>query len=439
MKIKTLHILSGLLVLIFLSVEVFAQEGTVKSYLEQILPPQEGRKIVLSEAAGMLTITDTPSNHRIIKRILKAIDIGPRQVMIEARMVEIKSGFLEEKGIDWYWYKGNDRGEDPRGDRQPRQAWTPGNVYSGSNFVQSGAMGPQEYINRPTDWAQVPYFTGGDTLASLPKDNNKSNLSNVSILPGGINMSMPFASKYGFDLLISKTSFGGSYLRAYIHMLEEDGTANLLSCPKLTTLSGEQASIELTRNIPYIRDVEAENVGSADWPRIRYNLEIAEKTIGIKLAVTPFVSGASDIIRLEIEPEIVDLLYQAPISALHESGSTAGVTQDVIGAVGLAPGIGEIETVTLQPGSQLITEEMGWPAVAVRNVSATVYVESGETIVLGGLIRDTDKKIEKKIPFLGHIPLLGGLFRYKYTEHDKRNLVIFITATIITPEGDMLQ
>ncbi len=428
MKIKILLVSAGLLSVFFLSAGLTAQEGDIKDYLEQILPPQEGRKIVLSEAAGMLTITDTPSNHKIIKKILKAIDIGPRQVTIEAKIIEVKTGFLEEKGIDWYWYKANLQGEDTRGNRQPKQAWSP-----------YAAMGPQEYINRPADWEQVSYFTSGDTLAPLPKDNNKSNLNNVNILPGGINMSLPFVSKYGLDLLISKTTFDGSYLRAYIHLLEEDGKANLLSSPRVTTLSGEPANIQLTRIIPYIKDVTAENVGSADWPRLKYNFTLDEKVIGIKLEVTPFVSGASDIIRLEIEPEIVDLLYQAPVSALHESGSTAGRSQEVVGALGVAPGIGKIEETILEPGRKLVSEEMGWPAVAVRNANATVYIQNGATIVLGGLIRDEDRKIEKKIPVLGHIPLLGYLFRYKYTEHNKKNLVIFITATIITPEGERIR
>ena len=80
-----------------------AQEGQdIKEYLEQVLPPQEGRKITLDPTSGLLTITDTPSNHKIIRELIKKWDVGPRQVMIEAKFVEVMEGTLNELGVEWW-------------------------------------------------------------------------------------------------------------------------------------------------------------------------------------------------------------------------------------------------------------------------------------------------------------------------------------------------
>jgi type IV pilus assembly protein PilQ len=65
----------------------------------------------------------------------------------------------------------------------------------------------------------------------------------------------------------------------------------------------------------------------------------------------------------------------------------------------------------------------------------SVIVKSGETVVMGGLIRDDEITTTTKVPILGDIPFLGNLFKREQKTQTKRNLVIFITATLITPEG----
>ncbi|MDU4093091.1 MAG: type II secretion system protein GspD, partial [Pantoea sp.] len=66
-----------------------------------------------------------------------------------------------------------------------------------------------------------------------------------------------------------------------------------------------------------------------------------------------------------------------------------------------------------------------------RTVNNTVLVGSGETVVVGGLLDTTQSDVQSKVPLLGDIPLIGGLFRSTTTKQTKRNLLLFIRPTII--------
>jgi general secretion pathway protein D len=75
------------------------------------------------------------------------------------------------------------------------------------------------------------------------------------------------------------------------------------------------------------------------------------------------------------------------------------------------------------------------PVFSTRKVTTNVSVWDGQTVVLGGLMREDVQKSEDKTPIIGDIPLIGRLFRTNVDQHIKRNLVIFVTAHLITPGG----
>lgn len=78
------------------------------------------------------------------------------------------------------------------------------------------------------------------------------------------------------------------------------------------------------------------------------------------------------------------------------------------------------------------------PAFRVRQVTTTAIVWDGQTIVLGGLIAERVAKVKDKVPVLGDLPLLGRLFRSEGQSTTKRNLIIFVTPTIIDPAGNRI-
>lgn len=78
------------------------------------------------------------------------------------------------------------------------------------------------------------------------------------------------------------------------------------------------------------------------------------------------------------------------------------------------------------------------PRFRVRQVTTTAVVWDGQTVVLGGLIAENVSKTREKVPVLGDIPLLGRLFRSESADSTKKNLVIFVTPTIIDPAGNRI-
>ena len=76
------------------------------------------------------------------------------------------------------------------------------------------------------------------------------------------------------------------------------------------------------------------------------------------------------------------------------------------------------------------------PRFRIRQVATTAVVWDGQTVVLGGLIAESVKKVREKVPVLGDIPFLGRLFRSESSDSTKANLVIFVTPTIIDPSGN---
>jgi general secretion pathway protein D len=84
---------------------------------------------------------------------------------------------------------------------------------------------------------------------------------------------------------------------------------------------------------------------------------------------------------------------------------------------------------------ELTANVINQPVFSTRKVTTSVSVYDGQTVVLGGLMREDVQKTEDKVPILGDIPLVGRAFRTNVEQHNKKNLVIFVTARIVTPAG----
>ena len=161
-----------------------------------------------------------------------------------------------------------------------------------------------------------------------------------------------------------------------LHLLESQNKAKVLAQPSIVTLNGNKASINVNET-QYFKVTT--NIGT------NYETKFQPITFGIKLDITPWISQGGQI-TAEIAPEIS-----------NSDGSSSE----------------------------------GYPNVSSRTISTTVRLNDGESIALGGLIKNNEIEFQKKIPWLGNIPFLGNLFKYKGKTHSKTNLVIYITPHII--------
>jgi type IV pilus secretin PilQ/predicted competence protein len=156
--------------------------------------------------------------------------------------------------------------------------------------------------------------------------------------------------------------------------LEQDNKANIISNPRITTVNNREARILVGKKIPLITLDEAGNAVTQ------------LTTIGITMRVTPHIND-NNRITLDLHPEVSDLSSQA----------------------------------TVQGGVIITTSE----------ADTRVMVGNGETAVIGGLIRSNTTTLNRGVPFLKNLPLIGGLFRQTSEVKEKRELLIFVTPRII--------
>jgi general secretion pathway protein D len=79
------------------------------------------------------------------------------------------------------------------------------------------------------------------------------------------------------------------------------------------------------------------------------------------------------------------------------------------------------------------------PIIDARTVETSVVIYNGETVVLGGMIREMVQEYEDKVPILGDVPLIGRLFKSTGESTEKRNLLIFVSARLVDPAGQPLR
>ena len=184
---------------------------------------------------------------------------------------------------------------------------------------------------------------------------------------------------------------GTEYLNvgALIHALQSDGEVNILSMPNIMATDNQKAEIMAGENIPVTTgQVQSASTGSA------ITNSVERKDVGVILKFTPQITS-DDSVRLDLYMEISDVT------------TIAGVDANVSG-----------------------------PSTSKRAVTTSVVVRHGETMVIGGLIRDNVNASMSKVPFLADIPLIGWLFQYNTAKVEKTNLMIFITPYIIKNEED---
>ena len=100
--------------------------------------------------------------------------------------------------------------------------------------------------------------------------------------------------------------------------------------------------------------------------------------------------------------------------------------------------VGSASMLTTSTPVLLTANVINQPIFSTRKVTTSVSVWDGQTVVLGGLIREDVQKTEDRTPIIGDIPLVGRLFRTNVDQHIKRNLIIFVTARLVNPGGQLV-
>jgi len=248
-------------------------------------------------------------------------------------------------------------------------------------------------------------LTGAVTLSKKEHQDGSQGVGNQIASGGGFKFPAMSREDEGLNLTLQGV-LTGTQFETVLHLLEESKKSKTLSAPRVTALNNQSAAIRVVDEFNYPTryevsliqfdingDGDFDDAGETEFANVPQDLQ--KRDVGILLNVTPSVGKDLKTITLVLAPEV----------------SSFSQFRDLGGGV----------TVPEFTSSQLTT---------------SVVIEDGQTVVLGGLMKDTTSKTVTKVPVLGDIPLLGGLFRQTEESSTRKNLLIFITARLLAPRGD---
>jgi type IV pilus assembly protein PilQ len=283
---------------------------------------------IVDERTNSIILTETESKITEFLALIEKLDVPIRQVLIESRIVIANSTFSKEIGVRW----------------------------GGSAASENGGG----------------LTTIGGSLDSLsPSLSGPANIVN-SVNNNIVNLAAPnTAGTIALSFLNSNV-----LLDLELSAFESNGSAEIVSQPKVITGDKQQASIESGQSIPYQTTSDGE-----------VSIEFEEAVL--RLDVTPQITPDNRI--------IMDLI----------------ITQDSVAGAAVSTA----ETVPIIDTTELITQ---------------VLVADGQTIVLGGIYQQNSINTVDKVPFFGDIPYLGRLFKRNVSSNEKQELLIFITPRILS-------
>jgi general secretion pathway protein D len=369
-----------------------------------------------------LIVRNTPDNLELVDAIVEQANAsGPKQVEIEAKFVEITQNNLKGLGFDWLL----------------GQFRFGGNRQLAGNGGTSGTGAPVNPADYPNPINGLNPVTAGNRSGTFAISGNA-----IDSLLLGTDTAAQLLSPgiFGLSGLLTNPQF-----QVVMRALDQKKGVDLLSAPRVTTKSGQRAVIEIVREFRYPTqfqppqipqtvgavtsrsDTDIISLGGSSSVPVTPTTPTAFETrnTGVTLEVEPVVGPDGITIDLNLVPQVVEfegfINYGSPI---------------------LAPRSSFLDTVTggiiTAPQSVITPNVINQPVFSTRKVTTSVSVWDGQTVVLGGLMREDVQKTEDRTPLLGDIPIVGRLFRTNIDQHIKRNLIIFVTAHLVNPGGQLV-
>ena len=351
--------------------------------IERFVPQPEGADFLFNDKVHALIVKNSVENLELVEDLITAMDLRPLQILIEARFITTGISDLRELGIEWLF-------------KNPSSGTSiPG---SASAIAQLEAL--QKEATTPEEVISI-----GKQIALLQPVNFIDNSYNGTVGKNGANAM--------YQLLLGDTG-----LQATLHALEKNGDSRTVVVPRVTTLNNREASFRVGEDVSYFEEVETSIMtsgsdynGGDSRDNVTYNYE--QPTIvetGYSLIVTPSVGADLATINLVLRPEI------SSISKWEEYPLSSLASQD-----------------PEQPAPTIKV-----PTIARQYIETEAVVRSGETVVLGGLA-DTLKSTDTSgTPWLSKLPLIGFLFKTENKTDKVKNMLIFVTATLISDAGEEL-
>lgn len=318
--------------------------GELKQNLALLIGSGNDRRVVVTPQSGMVIVRALPAEIKVVKEYLKAAElIMKRQVILEAKILEVTLNDDFQSGINW------------------------------------------TAIGRPAAGKTIIGSQGGATVANAGGQD-------LIAIPGATGIRSANTSTGIFGLTLSLNDFTG-----IIDLLETQGTVQVLSSPRISTVNNQKAVIKVGTDEFFVTEVTNNVTSSASGPAVSSpSVELTPFFSGIALDVTPQI-GEDDAIVLHVHPTVSEVVEQ-------QRSFTVGD----------------------QPFELPLAQS------SIRESDSIIYAKSDQVVVIGGLIQNVTKDTNAATPWASKIPVLGNAFKQKDQRSTKRELVILLRPRVYT-------
>jgi type II secretory pathway component GspD/PulD (secretin) len=385
----------------------YARAADILPTLASLVDPAAGGKIVVDARSNSLVITERPSRMNRVRPIIEQLDKATDQVMIETKFIEITDSDVKNVGVNWASLGGYNVGVLPEAVTQRTRDRNTSNtdrrdlsnigenarVNSASNTVTTTGNQASGSNNTGT------VTTANGTPTSISSTGTNGSISNgtTTAIVDGVTDRLTSTLTNTLSQLQSLTNVGGDgrtltalftadQFRLVLSALQTLQSTKIVSNPTVVTLNNTEATINVGEQRPLPNYSYNELRGTFEVNGFNY------RDIGVNLKVTPQVNAAG-FIRLAVEPEV----SQSTRDAVFNGAAI--------------------------------------PIIDIRKAKTIISLKDGQTMGIGGLIRNSASKGGNKVPVLGSLPVLGRFFKSDNKRIETTNLLIFITARMVPAEG----
>ena len=348
------------------------------------------KSVFWNDRKGQLLVYATMEDLDKIEQVIQVLNVAPPQVNIKVKFTEITQNDTRALGFDWFL----------------------GNMLMGNNGGAVASAGSAPSFQGVPSTANPQGFFPGTSLA-----NTIPSAASDQLLTAGLRNPANAPALATFTGILTDPQF-----RVVIKAIDQRSGVELLSEGDVTTLSGRQCQI-LTIEMKTIVTGTSQNssqsgstAATGSGTTVNPNQAVFTTPLtqllpfGPTIDVVPYVSSDGATIQMTIIPTLSEFAgYDDP---------------------------GPFVPVAVTGGGVPITSVLPLPKFRLRQVTTSCIVWDGQTVVLGGLIISEVQKTKDKVPILGDLPLVGKLFRSEASVNNRKNLVIFVTPTIIDPAGN---
>ncbi len=353
----------------------------LRQTLTQIVGKDGSRGVVVNPQAGVIVVRAMPEELRQVENYLREIRLSvERQVMLEAKIVEVSLSDQFQSGINWALFANSQRGS------------------RGPLGVAGGLVGPNTNLGASGTGAVSTASGPGPGSGAITGDAAARTLATTGIT-GTLLQGTPGGSLLGL-------AFQTQNFSALLQFLESQGSVQVLSSPRIATINNQKAVLKVGTDEFFITNIAGGSTttgavtgGTTTFP----TLTLRPFFSGVALDVTPQIDGDSTLI-------------------LHVHPSVSNVQQDNKN-VNLGTAFGGDVTLPLARST-------------VSETDSVVRVRDGNIVAIGGLMKMELADDQSGIPGLKDVPGLGGLFRSDRRAVVKKELVILIKPTVIQSEQD---